>query len=75
VLELRNRAQYARHQPAGRGARVDAFTERHERDASRLPVVEEEDEMAKVSSESVEAPAHHSVELMAANGWVVSQYG
>src|SRR5713101_5221755 len=50
-----------------RGRRaIDALAQTHERDAHRLKLLEQRDEMFQVAAEAIESPAHDDVKLPAA---------
>ena len=57
-----------RRRASRRACGVDPFAQRHERHAADLPLVEQQHQVAEVSSEPVQAPAHHRVDLVSPNG-------
>jgi hypothetical protein len=67
TLELRDRSEYSRDEPTGRRARVDPLAKRHERDPARLPLVEQQHEMAQIATEAIEPPADDSADAMPAH--------
>ena len=64
-LELRDRAEDAGDEPAGRRAGVDPLAQRDERDPARVPVVEQHHQVPKVPAETIETPAHDGLHPMA----------
>jgi len=64
TLELCDRGKNTGHESTRRRARVDPLAERDERDAARLPLVEQEDEMAHVPAETIQSPAHDTLHAM-----------
>jgi hypothetical protein len=64
-LELGDRAEDPSNEPAGGGAGVDPLPERDERDAARVPVVEQHHQVAEISPETIETPAHDGLYLVA----------
>jgi hypothetical protein len=64
ALKLRDAREDARDEPARRCTRVDALTNRDERHAARLPVVEHEYEVSQIAAETIEAPAHDAADAM-----------
>ena len=67
ALELRDRGEDTRDEPAGRCARVDSLAERDERDATRLQFIEQQDEMPQVATKTIEAPAHDAFNTVPSN--------
>jgi hypothetical protein len=64
ALELCDRAKDAGHEPTGCCAGIDAFAESYERDAARLPLVEEQHEVPEVPAEPIESPADDRVDFV-----------
>jgi hypothetical protein len=52
-------------QPTGGGRAVDAFAQRHERDADGLQVLQQRDQMSEVAPEPIQTPANDDIELPA----------
>jgi len=63
-LEFRDRAEDASDEPAGGRTGINPFAHRHERDAARMPIVEQHDQVPKVSTETIETPAHDGLHPM-----------
>jgi hypothetical protein len=62
ALELGDRPEDMHLEFAGRRGGVDALGEAHKRDAERLEVLEQRDEVLQVPSEPIEAPANQYIE-------------
>jgi hypothetical protein len=62
-LELGNRPQDMQLEPPGRGCGVDAFSERNERHAERVNLVQHQNQVPQVPPEAVETPDDQDVEL------------
>jgi hypothetical protein len=61
-LELGNRTEDVHLEPAGGRRGVDPFREADERDAKRLKLVEERDQVLQAATEPIEAPADQHIE-------------
>ena len=64
AFKLRDRAKHSSHQTPRRCARVDSFSQGHERHVARLPLVEQQHEVPQVSPEPIESPADDRVHLV-----------
>ena len=62
ALELRDRAEDVHLQLAGGCRGVDALVERHERDAERLQLLEQRDQVPEVPSEAIQSPDDQHIE-------------
>jgi len=64
-LELRDRAEDVHLEPASRRRGVDAFVQRDERDAERLQIIEQRDQVLQVAAEAIELPGDDRIEFAA----------
>jgi hypothetical protein len=61
ALELGDRPEDVHLQLTGGRRRVDALTERGERNSERVQLLEERDQVAEVASEAIESPHRHDI--------------